>query len=148
MNITRHREDCLQDKQLSSPLYHNIIIPTTTTLTFCCFQKIPAELSLYCCHWSCPWIHDCGSRCHDSRYHGFHCRVIRFHSHWSHCSSSPRPPRWVIGSEYSCDVCVVRWEGPARCCRCPPTGGLVRAHLGCSHPSGAAAPWSYTLRLP
>lgn len=117
-------------------------------LTSCCFQKTPAVQSLCCYHWSCPSTHGRCSRCHDSRCRGFHCRVIRSHSHWTRCSSSPRPPRGAIGSGRSCDACVVRWEGPDRCCRCPPRGGLGQAHLGCSHPSGAAVPWSCTPRPP
>lgn len=117
-------------------------------LTSCCFQRTQEVLSLYCCHWSSLLTHARGSRCHDSRCRGFHCRVIQFHSHWTHCSSSPRPPRGAIGSVRSCDGCVVRQKCRARCCRCPPMGGRGQARLGCSHPSGAAVPWSCTLRTP
>lgn len=119
-----------------------------TPLTSCCFQRIPAMPSLCCCHWSCPSTHGRDSRCHDSRCRGFHCRVIRSHSRWTRCSSSPRPPREASGSGRSCDGCVARWEGPGCCCRFPLRGGLGQARLGCSHPSGAAVPWSCTPRPP
>lgn len=117
-------------------------------LTSCCFQKIPAVLSLYWCHWSCSSTNGRGSRCHDYCCRGFHCPVIRFHSRWSHCSSSPRPPWGAVGSGRSCDAWAARQEGPDHCCRCPLRGGLNQAHFGCSHPSGAVVPWRCTLRPP
>lgn len=118
-------------------------------LTSCCFQKTPAVPSLCCCRWSCPPTRGRCSRCHGCRCHDFRCHVTPFRCHWTRCSSSPRPPLWAIGTCCSCGGCAARRRGPARCCcRCPPTGGLARAHLGCSRPFGAAVPWSCTRTLP
>lgn len=119
-----------------------------TPLTSCCFQKIPAAPSLCCSHWSCPSTRGRGFHCHGSRCRGFRCRATRSRSRSTRCSSSPRPPREASGSGCSCGGCAASREGPDRCCRCPRRGGLSRARLGCSHPFGAAAPWSCTPTLP
>lgn len=117
-------------------------------LTSYCSQRIQAVPSPCCCRWSFPSTRGRCCRFHDFHCRGFHCRVIRSHSRLIRYSSSPHPPQVVTESERSCDGCLVKREGPDRCCRCPQKGGPGQAYLGWRHPYGAAVPWSCTLGPP
>lgn len=131
-------------KSLPETAKHIAVVILSTALTFYGFQMTPAMLSPYCCHWSCRGTRGCGFRSRCCRFHGFHCHEIPSHSHWTRCSLSPCPLRAAAESVRSCECCMVKIGGLARCCRSLLKKGPDWAGLGRRRSTCGAAPLSCT----